>query len=413
MASALVLAVVWMTAIYEQIMYWPGNVGQVFQSVTNNNQGNLGYRTAVNFVERVVAIVPFWTHPVHSDLQYGRLFQPQSFLVHLVAFLVIAGLVATLIASWHRDRVTRALVGTALVALGATVITVASLPIQSFHPNPYRVRFAWVVGPFIWFALGVAASRLVVVSAPRRVTAAVLAVVTALLAVAVGIAAAAHSPGFVVALEPDGFLGPTIAARAVRVLSAQVRHRLPRGETYVLGGEYFGVGTGVMWNLVRHGYDVRLPSTDPYLGDKHPAPRDRMARPIVTALRSDYTPGPDDQLLASFTNQKASDRRHERRLCAALREYPPSVLPLGRAALDGFRRHKPDPVSKLLGVGMERVIAEIDNGSPPCSILNDSTLGAMVGHKWVSVRGFTAADLSRLQAAARDFVVYLGPPRRF
>jgi hypothetical protein len=85
--------------------------------------------------------------------------------------------------------------------------------------------------------------------------------------------------GLVAATRPspaDGYLPVFRDQRqwdAVRQLAA-AKTKLDRRRVYVMDNSFdsFAIERGVLWDLYRHGYRIRVAANDPYLGERHPSP---------------------------------------------------------------------------------------------------------------------------------------------
>lgn len=298
---------------------------------------------------------------------------------------------------------TRALVATALVAIAVTALTVSRTPLFSINPL-LRVRYVWMVGAFAWFALAIALVRLGLVKFRlglvkfRLATRPMLAGVLAGVVVLGGVIASTASKGV--------YHSDAEPSLAVSALSLQLRHRMPHDRPFVLRAVEPVVGFGVMWDLVRHGFDVRAPAEDPYFGPDHGPPRDRTLDILYVLDRvTSFAHPAGSTVIASYGGTHEHEAQAAlQRLCRRLTESPPVVTAAGRAS---FGKLPPN---------LQDAIRLVDAGHlPECTAGIVPTLGGLFGFRLMTSPGLTVGEVAHVQAlfddvtrAGRDVVLAPG-----
>jgi hypothetical protein len=227
----------------------------------------------------------------------------------------------------------------ALVALASAWYVLARLPIELGGPTVYRLRFLWIVSVFAWIALVVQTGHAIGRRTELRTAIArdgfrrAIALAVTVAIVACGVAASLRRSAAYAVASND--------TRIVTPLTHQLRNTLPDHGPYLLtlGGTraFISVGFGVMWDLVRHGYDVRVLAGDPYLGAHHGVPRRaHMRRLLVVSGNGRNKPPAGGHRVARLDSAPALPRavaRLRRQVIAALERTPPHLTASGRALL--------------------------------------------------------------------------------
>jgi hypothetical protein len=346
LATGLVVAFCWWTAAYDQMVHRPGNLTRLWRSLRGSQQAPLGMRDAFRYVARAVAIPPLFARRIPTASANGALVRPAGLWVALGAGAVVGLIVVLTIAARRRaprDRVDAdaqaAWLGVlALVAAALSVVVLARLPIELGGINIYRDRFVWIVGFYAWLALAVLVARDLAsrslgasVTSARSLAVVLLAVAT----IATGVVGARErSPAFAVATDESV---------AITQLTRQVRANATSRGPYLLqvGGTraILTVGFGVMWDLVRHGYDVRVIAGDAYLGAAHGVPwLALMPRLLVVSSAGSFRPPAGAARVASFVADPSVPSRlasEEAAMVGRLDRKPPSLTAAGRTVLAG------------------------------------------------------------------------------
>jgi hypothetical protein len=200
----------------------------------------------------------------------------------------------------------------------------------------------------------------------------------------------------------------------IRDLGSQVRaHAADRGPYLldVAGGRAFNsLGYGVMWDLVRHGYDIRVLGGDVYLGSAHGLPR-RAKVPhllVVSSAPGFHAPaharrvavvGPDERALAERL------RGEEAALVAGLETHGAQLTDSGRRL-----------AAQLHAGELHDALSSLSEPSPPWHrLLHDHALVALVKGRFVSVSPGASEALVRFERLLNDSAdailsVFVVPP---
>ncbi|MDQ1466781.1 MAG: hypothetical protein QOH10_1196 [Actinomycetota bacterium] len=339
-ATAVVLACCWSTAVYDEVRNRPGNLNRLWRSLRGSHQAPLGTTDAFRLTARSVAVPPLFARRLPTTAANAGLVRPLG-LWALLGAVVVVGLVAVMaIASRRRAGGDTWLGVLALAAVALAALVLARLPVEFGGITIYRDRFVWIVGFFAWIALGVLAGRAVAARRSRErgtgsSAVAGAAVVLAVVTLASGVVAARQrSPAFAVAADESV---------AVSQLTRQVRTNLTARGPYLLqaGGSraILTVGFGVMWDLVRHGYDIRVLADDPYLGSAHGLPaRTSVPRLLVVSSDGRVRPPAGSTRVASFTadpSVRSRLAREEAAVVSRLGRQPPRITVAGRTLIAG------------------------------------------------------------------------------
>jgi hypothetical protein len=176
------------------------------------------------------------------------------------------------------------------------------------------------------------------------------------------------------------------------------------------------VGYGVMWELVRHGFDVRVLGGDPYLGAGHGIPRaSRVPRLLVRSSGPGVrAPAGARRIAVIGENRNLAGRlrRAEVALVADLERHGARLTARGRKLLaDAGTDSESGPIIETL--------SDLADGSDASTawhrMLYDQTLNTLVVGKFVVVPAADAALLARfdrLRSDSGDSVlsVFVVPP---
>lgn len=407
-ATVVVLAVCWWTAAWDQLFHHGGNVTRLWNSLGGSSQHPLGFEVSSRYVLRALAIPPLFARHQATFAANAALLRPVGWWTTLSAIVVLLALAAGALRS-STPAFTRLAVLT-LVTLGGAWYVLAKLPIAFGGPTPYRLRFVWIVSVYAWIAIVLVVGRALeawftarialVRAGARRALAAVVVVVI----VAGGvIASARRSPAIAVANDDT---------RAVTALTKQVRTALPEHGPYLLTlagtHAFISTGFGVMWDLVRHGYDIRVLAGDPYLGAHHGVPRQSHIPRLLVVSSTERAAGPEGaRRVARFDSAPTLPSELTRargELVAGLARTPPRLTRAGENA----RVHSEAPL-------IRGSLRELARATPDWNrVLRHHTLVLLAQQHWIE----TAPALARLAARydslvdrARDsvFSVYVVP----
>jgi hypothetical protein len=238
----------------------------------------------------------------------------------------------------------------------------------------------------------------------RRLAVVAVATVT-VVSLSGGIAASTQrSPAYSVSVD---------ASSTIASLTAQVRsHVSDRGPFLLqLSGvaAFATVGFGVMWGLVRQGYDIRVPGGDAYLGAAHGAPpRAHLSRIIVVSSGPGYQPAANAARVA-FLDTAPGLRQQKRALKSALIARFEHTRPRVTAAGRTVRRISSNN-QVVDGLG------SLTRPSPDWDALLDTRLlRLLVVGGFVSMPGRDIATLDHYDELINEsndslLAVYLAPP---
>ncbi len=346
-ATGVILTLCWWTTAYDQVFHRDGNLTRLWHSFNGSNEPPLGARGAFRYMMRAVEIPPLFMRHVATFEANAALVGPLRLWTVVSASVVLVGIAYF---AWLGRRV--AADGTrlgvlALLALGVSMLVLTRLPVAFGGVYSYRTRFLWVIGLYAWLALVVVAAPAIAGVAARlaapdrrgRLRIVALATVTVVTVSGGVVASTQRSPASSASVDTSS----TIAS-----LTAQVRDHVADRGPYLLrsSGEaaMATVGFGVMWDLVRHGYDIRVSRDDAYLGATHGAPLSPPIRNIVVVSSGPgYRPGADAVRVA-FVDTAPGIRRqlHAARtaLIARLERARPRLTAAARTVLRAGSRNE-------------------------------------------------------------------------
>jgi hypothetical protein len=332
LVGGIVLVVCWALPLAEQVTHQPGNISELWRGGTGSDEPSFGWAYATRFTARAVSIPPWWIrrHAEFSD--YAAVGRPLAVGDVVLVILFVVALIALTAWSWRRLPVVRNALLMAAVGLVASVFTVARLPVGFAAPLPYRSTMVRLAGWYAWFAVLLAAGSALrawwgVRSLPRpaRPVAALGVAVVLVCAVSSGLRRSAPDLRF-------ANNGPAIAS-----LSAAARSKIgngpyrfeERGPTPLDSS-----GPGIMWDLARHGVDVRVDAENRYIGKSHPA-RAEMPKVVMQTDPDHALPDPGMVEVARYRKTSETDAREARRLRRVvlgllLRNGLPAVSRAGR-----------------------------------------------------------------------------------
>ncbi len=396
-AAFVVILIAWSGPILYEVTHQPGNVQSVLSSGFGESGEHVGVRRAFNGVAKAVGVPPVWWFP-SAGVDLTRAFETPTPL-SVGSGLLIGGVVLAAFGwSWRRRPELRALLGTAIFGAVGGAIVAARLPV-GFGVAFYRTWNLWVVSAFVWIALagvGVAVGRDVIARRSDSGTRArilirrvVIGTLVAALVVFAGLGATGRSP----TAMRDGD-----ESAAVRRLVAQTRRRLVDRGPYLVLQRVQHIGSGVMWGLVRHGYDLRVSRQSrfdaPYLAASHGPAGTRWPRLEIVEVPVGSSSPARGRLVAS-TNVRASVganeeyRRVFRLACAQTRKDPPTVTARGRAL----------EISAPNSAAARALRALAVEGSP-CRVLRRDVLDDLRRGNAVAFSPETAAFANLLETAA-------------
>ncbi|MGZ4690157.1 MAG: hypothetical protein ACXVKA_05695 [Acidimicrobiia bacterium] len=410
--SGIVLLVCWSAPLISEIVDRPGNIEQVLQNGTGETGEHVGIVRTFHVLTHALGIVPFWSHPMSSLSDIFDLTSAPSLTTAVTAIGVVLLLLGGLVWTWRGETQLRALLGTAVAGLGGSVIVVVRLPV-AFGVAPYRLWSLWVTGMFAWFAVLVLGATLLSrrfapsTGAPTRqriVRAATVALIGALGALAI-VGATGSTPAFL--REQD-------SSAAVRRLVQQARHDLPAPGPYLVEQRALTVGSGVLWGLARHGYDLRVskrsaPLDGVYLADHHGPNGAKLARLVIVNNLSPYAGTHLGRPVASTTvgatpTQRRTYARAVASACRVLQRKPPPITTAGNRFL---QHHPRDPDARAL-------TAYASTGDP-CGLAEYRLLQRLTDRKAIRLDRAQQAELSVLALAEQinqphKYSIYLQRP---
>jgi hypothetical protein len=275
-----VLVVCWLPVLWDTVVHFPGNVLRSIGSGGSEGGPAVGGVAAARTVVHVLAQYRLWS----GALSY----RPQALYARTSLgelAVAVAGVAVVLIgARLHRSsRRLAVVVFVALVAAGWTISRLPANPttlVAPLFPASPRDRFIYVIGASYGALIALSAGAALAAMGPgirRRLPGPVARAALAAVVVCLAVPASARHR-----TSPDGAPG---VASAIRELGSQLS-ALDRHRTYVVTDPLatlpialivgpvpaFCCERGVLWDLFRRGYDVRVPADDPYLGDVHGPP---------------------------------------------------------------------------------------------------------------------------------------------
>lgn len=231
--------------------------------------------------------------------------------------------VAVLLGAWAVARRADRPVPGRLVALAAWLVAAATVAVVLTTDGllGYVLRWTW---PVATFAAAAAAWASWEGAFAHRAPAERAAVV-----IAGGLAVAALSVATTIDATGDELRPTTGASRAVAALSTAARDDLPEGRYHLAWDDpvfYGGVAQSVGIDLVRHGWDIRFPESEGYVGDERTRPAPDAPTLVVVGgdRRATYEPAPGARRVASFEPRSPADERRLRAVSAAIARDAPS-----------------------------------------------------------------------------------------
>lgn len=191
-----VLVVCWLPPLVQQVRNEPGNFRALWLAAKADSPGTVDLGVGVYVVSGTVALPPWWFPPGFEDATpaYDWVDSDQGHALANVAMAVLVVLLAAAVRSAvrRRDRLVLAALATAIVALLLGLVSVMRAPSYGVWSSTYT-RFLWPISVWVWFSLGLAATRAWIdrrakrAAVPRRRSAAHFVMpATALAAVVVG-----------------------------------------------------------------------------------------------------------------------------------------------------------------------------------------------------------------------------------
>lgn len=414
-AAAVVLSLCWSTAVYDQVVHRPGNLTRLWNSFNGTHQKAFGTVFAYRYGMRAIAVPPLFARRLTDYSAFIALGHPIGTWITAGAVVVLAALTIGTIVAWRRAAPEAWLGVLGLVTVATSLFVLARLPLEFGGLDVYRGRFLWIVGLYAWLALFLV-WRPTVRSVGRRAGQVWPTLRSRPLVVTVGVVVAlgALGVGTMVSRERSpAYAVVSDETVAIRDLSDQVRAHVTNRGPYLLevaGARAYGtVGYGVMWDLVRHGYDVRVLAGDPYLGAAHGLPnRAPVPRLLVVSSVPNFLGPRGAQLVAVVGDDHTLGeqlRLGEAALVAGLDRRGAHLTAAGRRLL---AEAEPGEIADAL--------SSLSKPSPPWQqLLDDQTLYALVLGKFVAIDGPDAAALSRfdgLLSRSTDAVisVFVVPP---
>lgn len=412
LVSGIVLLLCWSAPIVYEITHRPGNVEQVLENGTGESGQHVGIVRTFYALARTIGAPPFWSHPMSSlrDIFVMTSFPPIATTATGIGIaLVLLGGFAW---AWRQDRWLRSLLGTAIAGLGGTAVVVVRLPV-TFGIAPYRLWTLWIAGMFAWFAFLVVAARVIVGQLPqlrdprsrRNVTRAAAIGLSLALVLVATLGATGMTPKFL--REEDS---STVVSRLVD----GARRNLPGPGPYLAVQNAFAIGSGVLWGLERHGYDIRISkSTDgldaPYLAASHGPGRTRLRRLYLVTNLTPYAPIPHGRKVSSATvpSTAAQRRAYQTARAEACRVFALSAPPITAQGRRFLRRAPREPDA--------RALALYARDGNPCRLVEYSLLQRLVDRQAIKLNREQTAELFKLAFSKQSnqtqkFAIYLGPP---
>lgn len=413
-ATSAVLLACWSTVIIEEVTHRPGNVERVLQSALNEGGGHVGIRQATNLLSRAIGGVPFWSHPLRSEQAAVELFQRPSFATTSMALGLLAVLAGGLVASWRSSQAHRALLGTALCGLVGTTLLVTRLPVL-LGVAPYRLRGVWITGAFAvfaaaWYVAHVAALRLAgALTYMQRER--IRKGASAALSFALAISAILGAAGWKLTAQNRD------SPATINALVRSATENLPGDGPYLAVPKrrpFNGISTGVLWGLVRRGFDIRVSLdtasyAETYLAVLHGPGTRSMPRLVLVDNASYYEALPDQRLIARVNpgaDLRAEVSRARADLCSALEADAPRMTPEATALLESHadRRGRADtPVlssGPLECTAFDHLVRLLGFSASDADVLG------MSDRQWTALQALARAQYN---LGFEDFAIYLSP----
>jgi hypothetical protein len=166
LVSAGLFFVLWLPPLIEEVARGrDGNLSLLLSTLGKPKQ-NIGWGIGSRLVASVLALPPWWLRP-----SFGNDFVPKSdgrpltgvapelarvpsLLASVLSLLVVVGVLALLFRAARRraDQTSVALLATAFVAIGGSLLTAATLPLGFFGVAPHQFRWLWPISLFLLFA---------------------------------------------------------------------------------------------------------------------------------------------------------------------------------------------------------------------------------------------------------------------
>ena len=402
-AAAVVLAGCWWTAIYDQVVHRPGNLTRLWDSFSRSTQDRFGTVTALRYVVKTITVPPAFARRFENYSAYSSLNVRPGPWFTVGAVAVLGALILGTIVAWRRAAAETWLGVLAVATVGIVYFVLERLPIEYGGVDAYRGRFLWIISLYVWLALVLVVGRPIARSVVRSCARLWPALGSGRAAVAVStvVALAALSAGALVAGErsPAYVVAPDDSSE-IRSLSNQVRARVAYHGPYLLvaaGTRAFAsIASGVMWDLVRHGYDIRLLAGDSYLGAAHGLPRRaKVPHLVVVSSGPGYRPPAHARRVAVLgTDSGLAERlrREEAAIVAGLEQRGAHLTATGRALA---AKHYSGPIAYAL--------RDLSAQFPPWHrLIHDQTLGVLVAGKFVAVAQRDAEALARFDRRLSD-----------
>jgi hypothetical protein len=161
--SVVVGVAAWTQTLIEQLTSdGKGNLSRLVDAARSSRVHSVGYGLGARLLAAVVALPPWWFRPSVTNTFKVPGWNPPSPGLAVVSLLVTAGILAW--CGWaslrpRGDRNVAVAIATAVVALVAALVTVATSPITVYGPyTPHGLRFLWPVAAFVFFAVLAAVS---------------------------------------------------------------------------------------------------------------------------------------------------------------------------------------------------------------------------------------------------------------
>jgi hypothetical protein len=397
-----ILTVVWALPIVDQVIHSPGNFSAVGLGLNTDTGASAGVAYALRVVMQSIAAPPLFARQSAGIGIIGASWGAVGALRVVTAVVVFGALVGGLVvAVRRRDRVAISGGALALLSLVIAVLTLAPIPDAARGEVPYyRLLEVWSIGAFVWLTIAVIVVRSLHPHAARwseetrrnvRVSAAVLAG----LVLVSGSVAVAFS-------DSNTIIGNPRLYRAVSELADAVAPRLHKGQPYeidtsspnpFLAGD---VQLGLVRELLRRGYDARVPTNDPYLSRAHGAPTG-SARIYIQAPAPDNgaPPAPGAEQLARVGAATAGDMAALPAIDNALAQYLRDATNLTAAGL----RARDDPSNTDLG---PRLVHRLFNPKfDPIALVKNGTIAELVKLELMNPE-VGLSDVARRYAAAHE-----------
>jgi hypothetical protein len=269
-AGVIVLVVCWLPVVCNTIASFPGNLLRAVRSGGSEGGATIGTAAAARAVVHVLAQYRLWPDAVAH--------RPEALYAHTdLGELVLAGagIAAVIVAARQHPSIRRpaVVVFVAVAAAGWTLSRLPPNPASTFgplFPAGDRDRFVYVIGALYGALVALSVGATLTVIWPRiRPRLASMYARVALVSVVACLAIAGSARN---GTTDTLFRDPAFTA-AIRDLGAQ-HGALDRHRTYVVKSPLvtLGLERGVVWELYRRGYDVRVPAGDQYLSERHGPP---------------------------------------------------------------------------------------------------------------------------------------------